>query len=110
MRTQFEAHEARKVFDGNLEVSVSIANKSASPVSVEGMDRDARVLLKGADGSVSYLHPSSIGVAKPIRLYPNEQTTTKLLFKPLKGQASVLAIYDEESTVTQVAVPPKAAP
>jgi hypothetical protein len=105
---QFEAHDARPVFDGNVEVSVSINNTSSSPLSVDGMDRDARVLLKGADGSVSLLHPLSVGVAKPIRLRPNEQTTAKLLFKPLKGEPSALAVYDDESRVTPA--PPKAAP
>jgi hypothetical protein len=65
--------------------------------------------LKGADGSVSLLHPLSVGVAKPIRLHPNEHTTAKLLFKPLKAQPSVLAIYDDESRVTLVS-PTKVTP
>lgn len=34
LRAQFEANEARQVFDGNIEVSVAVNNTSASPVSV----------------------------------------------------------------------------
>jgi hypothetical protein len=99
LRTHFQAGTARTVFDDNLEVSVSISNTSASPVVVEHMERDARVLLKGTDGSSSTLHPFSVGVAKPIKLVPSEETTVSLLFRPLKSQAKTLSVYDEESAL-----------
>lgn len=99
LRTEVEAQSARRVFDGNVELSVSILNKSQSPLVVEHLDADKRVLLKAADGTVARLHPASVGVAKPIRLHPNERATTSLLFTPLKSPPSLLVVYDDESEV-----------
>jgi len=99
MRTEVEAMSVRRAFDDNVELTVSILNKSQSPLVVEHLDADKRVLLKSADGVVAQLHPASVGVAKPIRLRPNERATTSLLFKPLKAPPSVLVVYDEESEI-----------
>lgn len=99
-QTHFAPHETRRVFEDNVELSVSVANTSSSPVIVEHMNRDKRVVLKAADGTESPLHPFSVGVAKPILLHPGEKTQTRLLFKPLKGEAQSLEIYDESTALT----------
>jgi hypothetical protein len=92
--TRFDALKVTQAFEGNMELSVAITNDSSSPVIIERMDRDQRVLLAAADGAESKLHRFSVGVAKPILVAPKQRVTTSLLFNPLEGRASELRVYD----------------
>jgi hypothetical protein len=98
-KTEITASAGRRVFEDNVELSVSLANESAAPVVIDHLAAGKNVVLAGSDGAESELHTLSVGVAKPIVLAPGATAKTSLLFKPLKGEPRALRVYGKEVTV-----------
>lgn len=89
----------KPAFDGNVELLVTLTNKSKYPVVMSHLDADAQVQLSGANGGRAELHPLSVGVAKPIMLTPGETVQSSLLFKRLGEPARQLVLYGKSSGV-----------
>lgn len=87
----------KPAFDGNVELMVTLTNKSKYPVVLDRLDKDGEVQLAGVKGSRSMLHPLSVGVAKPIVLAPGDTLQSSLLFKRLDEPPAQLELYGKKS-------------
>jgi hypothetical protein len=89
----------KPAFDGNVELKVTLTNKSKYPVVLDRLDKDGEVKLAGVKGAHAALHPLSIGVAKPIVLAPGDTLQSSLLFKRLDEPARELELYGKKSSL-----------
>jgi hypothetical protein len=89
----------RPAFDGNVELMVTLTNKSKYAVVMDRLDKDGEVQLAGVHGAHAALHPLSVGVAKPILLAPGDTLHSSLLFKRLDEPAQQLELYGTKRSV-----------
>jgi hypothetical protein len=89
----------KPAFDGNVELVVTLTNKSQYPVVMDRLDKDGEVQLAGIHGAHAALHPLSVGVAKPILLAPGDTVRSSLLFKRLDEPAEQLEVYGTKRSV-----------
>lgn len=89
----------KPAFEGNVELLVTLTNKSKYPVVMSRLDEDAQVQLTGVNGGRATLHPLSVGVAKAIMLAPGETVQSSLLFQRLAEPARQLELYGKSSGV-----------
>jgi hypothetical protein len=93
----------RPAFDGNVELMVTLTNKSKYAVVMDRLDKDGEVQLAGVHGAHAALHPLSVGVAKPILLAPGDTVHSSFLFKHLDEPAQQLELYGTKRSVADTA-------
>jgi hypothetical protein len=85
-------------FDQNTEVFVTIVNRGAERVVIDGLAAPGAVSLQH-EGGAARIHEISVGVKKPIEIEPGTLTSMSLLFEPAPGAPRTLRLYDRELPV-----------
>jgi hypothetical protein len=97
--TQIAAKAAKKAFENNTEVSVSIHNPTSKPVVIQGLGDVGSVVLVHDGGREAKPHKISVGVHKPIVVPARGTKTTSLLFEAASGVPRQLRIYGREHAI-----------